>query len=394
MIILVLSSLSFGLLLPCLIVVLAHIPPNVPIDILPIFSLLVASLALSLVSVVLDLLLVIFGQTPRFSTQAKNFLIALVMITFLLFYGGLAFWRLEGWQYYQAVTFCLVTITTVGFGNLVPTDNRSKIILIFYALVGLAFIGFAIEQFRRLLVQDVILKMRARIQRLHYRGKPGEDPEKGPRRRRGRAISAIWVARICTILGVLVWWTVGAAIFMALEGWNYLDSFYFSFTTLATIGYGDFVPETTGGMIFLLFFLLFGLGLFTVAISTLRYSRPDEIDDQLENLLQEEHVVVLSTYPRNVLHITEDDSPARQLVKATSVIGAALVLGPAVKMALETPLPDLVVRDWDRFFELSQHLALCLRKLEQADQADLAKWISEYRRLRDLFEATYFLKDR
>lgn len=35
---------------------------------------------------------------------------------------------------------------------------------------------------------------------------------------------------------------VGTIIFSAWEGWNYLDGAYFCFTSLMTIGFGDFVP--------------------------------------------------------------------------------------------------------------------------------------------------------
>ena len=33
----------------------------------------------------------------------------------------------------------------------------------------------------------------------------------------------------------------GAAVFSRYEGWSYMDSFYYSFVTLTTIGFGDFV---------------------------------------------------------------------------------------------------------------------------------------------------------
>lgn len=33
----------------------------------------------------------------------------------------------------------------------------------------------------------------------------------------------------------------GAAVFSRCEGWSYIDSFYYCFVTLTTIGFGDFV---------------------------------------------------------------------------------------------------------------------------------------------------------
>merc|ERR1712130_603074 len=48
---------------------------------------------------------------------------------------------------------------------------------------------------------------------------------------------------ITTCLLVLLGYIMfGAALFSAWEGWTVLDGAYFSFTSLMTIGFGDFVP--------------------------------------------------------------------------------------------------------------------------------------------------------
>ena len=40
---------------------------------------------------------------------------------------------------------------------------------------------------------------------------------------------------------------VGTWVFHKVEGWGYLDSFYFSAISLATVGYSDFTPKTPAG---------------------------------------------------------------------------------------------------------------------------------------------------
>lgn len=53
---------------------------------------------------------------------------------------------------------------------------------------------------------------------------------------------------------------LGSAFYHQVEGWSWLDSFYFSVITLATVGFGDFAPKTDLGKIFTIIYLLVGVG--------------------------------------------------------------------------------------------------------------------------------------
>lgn len=55
---------------------------------------------------------------------------------------------------------------------------------------------------------------------------------------------------------------VGAVFYHMVEGWTWLDSIYFTVVTLATVGYGDFVPTTPLGKIFTIFYILVGITIF------------------------------------------------------------------------------------------------------------------------------------
>jgi voltage-gated potassium channel len=52
----------------------------------------------------------------------------------------------------------------------------------------------------------------------------------------------------------------GTTFFTLVEGWSVLDSFYFSVTTLTTVGFGDPAPITALGKIFTILYIFVGLG--------------------------------------------------------------------------------------------------------------------------------------
>jgi voltage-gated potassium channel len=52
----------------------------------------------------------------------------------------------------------------------------------------------------------------------------------------------------------------GTTFFTLVEGWSVLDSFYFSVTTLTTVGFGDPAPATAAGKIFTIVYIFVGLG--------------------------------------------------------------------------------------------------------------------------------------
>ncbi len=65
-------------------------------------------------------------------------------------------------------------------------------------------------------------------------------------------VLAIMLA-IVLVIGTIFYWSV--------EGWNLLDSLYFSVVALTTVGLGDFAPETTAGKAFTIVYLISGVGL-------------------------------------------------------------------------------------------------------------------------------------
>jgi len=72
---------------------------------------------------------------------------------------------------------------------------------------------------------------------------------------------------------------LGAVIYHWLEGWSWLDSFYFVVITLTTVGYGDLTPTTPVTKIITIFYGLNGIILLLLLFDVIRQLRGWDVSD-------------------------------------------------------------------------------------------------------------------
>ncbi len=79
----------------------------------------------------------------------------------------------------------------------------------------------------------------------------------------------------------------GTWVFHQIEGWSYLDSFYFSAISLATVGYGDFTPKTPAGKLLTVFYVFAGFGLLAAFLTLFANALIQTVRDSREKLHQQ-----------------------------------------------------------------------------------------------------------
>ncbi len=82
-------------------------------------------------------------------TKALPFVAGALVLTGTLFY-----WRFEDWTLIESLYFCIVTLTTVGYGDLSPSHPGTQIFTIVYILTGfgvlVALLTSVAQQYLRL----------------------------------------------------------------------------------------------------------------------------------------------------------------------------------------------------------------------------------------------------
>ncbi|XP_051134021.1 two-pore potassium channel 1 [Andrographis paniculata] len=148
----------------------------------------------------------------------------------------------------DSVYFCIVTMTTVGYGDLVPNSTASKLLACAFVFSGMALIGLTISKGADYLVekQEVLL-----VKALHMRQNLGPSEIL-------KELENNKVEYKCFVsMGILaVLFLVGMFVLVQIEGLGVVDAIYCVCSTITTLGYGDKSFSTKGGRAFAILWIL------------------------------------------------------------------------------------------------------------------------------------------
>ncbi len=83
-------------------------------------------------------------RTIHRAYQDSEFRALLLLMIVLLISGMIFYAHYEDWGYLDALYFCVMTMSTIGYGDFVPTSSLSKVFTIVYSLVSIGvFVGVA-----------------------------------------------------------------------------------------------------------------------------------------------------------------------------------------------------------------------------------------------------------
>ncbi|CAJ1392752.1 unnamed protein product [Effrenium voratum] len=217
-------------------------------------------------------------------------------------------WEFTGPSHSWSLMYSFTLVASIGYGDMSPTSDRSRLFCIAFTAVAtptlvVMYLGMAknVMQiwhfFAMMMTKENILTFHkydydgsGQLDRaefaiaLHDLGYPVSEEDvdilmeevnicdssqvtiqefsqallllEFPNARRQKVRLSVFLSAICTF----VWLMIGTLVFTQLEAWGFVESLWFCWETLMTIGLGDYVPQTNAGRWFNLTYGFIGLG--------------------------------------------------------------------------------------------------------------------------------------
>ncbi|KAI4306208.1 hypothetical protein L6164_029503 [Bauhinia variegata] len=149
----------------------------------------------------------------------------------------------------DAVYFTIVTMTTLGYGDLVPNSVLTKLLACAFVFTGMAMVALILSKAADYLVekQEIFL-----IKALN-RKKLGETDVL-----RKVQVNRTRYKLVLVLFLLLIFIVVGTTVLATVEKLSLVDAFYCVCSTLTTLGYGDKSFSTKAGRVFAVFWIWTG----------------------------------------------------------------------------------------------------------------------------------------
>ncbi|KAI5662073.1 hypothetical protein M9H77_21396 [Catharanthus roseus] len=157
----------------------------------------------------------------------------------------------ETWKPVDGLYFTVVTLCTIGYGDIVPDTILTKLYTCALILVGFGFIDTLLNGLVTYVLDRQEAVFLSAFDERRFNTVVSTymmDTAKGRMRTRIKVVLSLAVVVGCLAIGTVMVHT--------LERLSWINSFYLSVTSVTTVGYGDYAFSTLGGRIFAIIWLL------------------------------------------------------------------------------------------------------------------------------------------
>eukprot|EP00908_Phaeocystis_cordata_P005460 Transcript_15943.p1 GENE.Transcript_15943~~Transcript_15943.p1 ORF type:complete len:376 (+),score=102.39 Transcript_15943:85-1212(+) len=220
-----------------------------------------------------------------FHKSVAHFLLA--ALTFFGFMGvsAAAYHYIEGWDWTESIYFCVVVLTSVGYGDITPVTKAGKAFTIFFIFLSftIVFACFGViistvSDWSKEEAKKHISKAKDKIRAKPPVGKALVEGVDGTLRDLGeKEERPEWMNRTIrhtTEIGkvaLIFLATLGSGALLGhlAEGWDALDSWYWATVTVSTVGFGDLTLNSKRTRWAVLIYIICAVSIFAAALGRL-----------------------------------------------------------------------------------------------------------------------------
>ena len=81
------------------------------------------------------------SHDPEYQKIIRNFRLAVALSVVVIGVGTVFYHCVEDLRWVDAIYLCVITLTTVGYGDITPQTDIGKIFTVFYILIGIGIIA-------------------------------------------------------------------------------------------------------------------------------------------------------------------------------------------------------------------------------------------------------------
>ncbi|CAI5451288.1 unnamed protein product [Caenorhabditis angaria] len=155
--------------------------------------------------------------------------------------------------YSNALFYSFTILTTIGYGHITCYTSVGKIITVIYGILGIPLMVFVLRNNGK-----YMLKILTKIEKWAY----GEHYSIGN--------PLMMVSLKSAIFYNCSFWLLSSLLMVNFEKFTVLDSFYFSFSTFSTVGFGDMTPNLLGTEFMVIFAHFMSLSLISMGFEILQ----------------------------------------------------------------------------------------------------------------------------
>eukprot|EP00008_Paramoeba_atlantica_P010612 CAMPEP_0201475658 /NCGR_PEP_ID=MMETSP0151_2-20130828/1037_1 /ASSEMBLY_ACC=CAM_ASM_000257 /TAXON_ID=200890 /ORGANISM="Paramoeba atlantica, Strain 621/1 / CCAP 1560/9" /LENGTH=328 /DNA_ID=CAMNT_0047855807 /DNA_START=77 /DNA_END=1063 /DNA_ORIENTATION=+ len=162
-------------------------------------------------------------------------------------------------SFLDSLYYWTITLTTIGYGDVFPVTSGGRMFVVFWILIGLGMVGFALS----IVANYLVAKQQKMMEELLAQDAQDAQQQQQQEQKKSFSLGFFQLSEaqksmLQSLIAMVILFFIGTLTMCLIEDWDVWAGIYWSVVTGTTVGYGDLTPSGPGGKVFTIFYALIG----------------------------------------------------------------------------------------------------------------------------------------